>query len=137
MIQMVRLRETTMVALADSWEVRGGGIIVAHYPTGQACIYGPMAINGPVNVYWEVHAENQATENFLAKASMSTSSMKSLARNSNSLRNAIRNSGRPLIKNSSLEAVGYYPAHTICGRSPLDLFMDGEDIETAAVLDLE
>lgn len=137
MIQMVRLRETAMVALADSWEVRGGGIIVAHYPTGQACIYGPMAINGPVNVYWEVNAENRATDNLLAKASMSTSSMKSLARGSKGLRSAIKGSGRKMIRNSLSQTVGYYPMHTICGRSSVALFLGDEDVETAPILDLE
>lgn len=126
-----------MIALADSWEDRGGGIIVAHYPTGQACVFGPLEINGPVNVYWEVDAENQATDDLLAGQSMSTSPIKNLLRTSANLRQLVKDSGRKLIRNSLDQPVGYCPAHTICGRSPVELFLDGEDVETAEVLDLE
>lgn len=134
MIQMVRLRESSMIALADTWEDRGGGIIVAHYSTGQASISGPMAINGPVNVYWEVHCENQATANLLAGASMSTRSLKSLARSSPELRALVRGQGRGLIRNSAMQIVGYLPRHVISGSSAEQEFLDGEDVDGAEVI---
>lgn len=126
-----------MISSADSWVDKGGGVIVATYPTGQACIYGPMEISGPVNVYWEVYAENQATQDYLDGISMSTSSIKSLAKSSNALRTLIKGNGRGLIRNTLNQPVGYFPAHVICGRSAQDGFMDGEDVDDAEVLDLE
>jgi hypothetical protein len=143
LVILIRAIESVLIAATVDFESVGGAVgkswsrdgdnVVAKFPSGQACMHGPIEISGSVNVYWEVAAENRETYEFLEGISISHGNSKS-QNSSNAYKNHLKATRRPGIRNSSGSVVGFMPAHVIAGMVPEEEYMDGEDIESAAVI---
>lgn len=121
----------------QAWKEHAGDKYVAHYPTGQACIWGPMVIGNPNEPFFEIQAENQATYDLIAGLSNSMANLKGVARTNGLIRAFMRTSGRELIRNSQGKVVGYLPAFGL-GQDLRSAFFGDEDTENAQeILGLE
>lgn len=117
------------------WSDRGGSLAVMHYPgIGSAYIWGPMRIGNPNKPFFEVQCENAAVEAEVLSRADSVQNMNAAARSNGLIRAFIATTNRPRIKNTNGDIVGYMPAHVICGTSPIDSFLDGEDVDEAPLM---